>query len=198
MASIGKAQAPLLASNDAQNGELGERERGSDDMAKAPKLNSFGHGQPDGWFSFRRFGKMAEHAPPTDLGRLRQPNVSSHSATVGRYRDAERRDSARCQARYHPGPPPTAPRASRPLPDCDQARGRNSIPWNSDMPARPATGLRITDPNKDPITSHEYPAPSEKSYSFPLGWDQGHSWDALNAQLPVGPTSSDNYRRTSR
>jgi hypothetical protein len=25
-----------------------------------------------------------------------------------------------------------------------------------------------------------------------LGWDQGHSWDALNAQLPVGPTSSDN------
>jgi hypothetical protein len=46
------------------------------------------------------FGKMAEHAPPTNLGRLRQPNVSSHSATVGRYRDAERRDSARCQARY--------------------------------------------------------------------------------------------------
>jgi hypothetical protein len=31
--------APLLASNDAQNGELGERERGSDYMAKAPKLN---------------------------------------------------------------------------------------------------------------------------------------------------------------
>jgi hypothetical protein len=78
-----------------------------------------------------------------------------------------------------------------PLPDCDQARGRNSVPWNSDMPA-PATGLRITDPNKDPLTSHEYPAPSEKSYSFPWGWDQGHSWDALNAQLPVGPTSSDN------
>jgi hypothetical protein len=60
------------------------------------------------------------------------------------------------------------------------------------MPAPPETGLRITDPNKDPLTSHEYPAPSEKSYSFPLGWDQGHSWDALNAQLPVGPTSSDN------
>jgi hypothetical protein len=78
------------------------------------------------------------------------------------------------------------------LPNCDQARGRNSIPWNLDMPAPPATGLRITDPNKDPITSHEYPAPSEKSYGFPLGWDQGHSWDALNAQLPVGPTSSDN------
>jgi hypothetical protein len=78
-----------------------------------------------------------------------------------------------------------------PLPDCDQARGRNSVPWNSDMPA-PATGLRITDPNKDPLTSHEYPAPSEKSYSFPWGWDQGHSWDALNAQLPVGPTSRDN------
>jgi hypothetical protein len=57
-----------------------------------------------------------------------------------------------------------------PLPDCDQARGRNSVPWNSDMPA-PATGLRITDPNKDPLTSHEYPAPSEKSYSFPWGWD---------------------------
>jgi hypothetical protein len=79
-----------------------------------------------------------------------------------------------------------------PLPDCDQARGRNSIPWNSDMPAPPETGLRITDPNKDPLTSHEYPAPSEKTYGFPLGWDQGHSWDALNAQLPVGPTSSYN------
>jgi hypothetical protein len=77
------------------------------------------------------------------------------------------------------------------LPNCDQARGRNSVPWNSDMPAPPATGLRITDPNNDPITSHEYPVPSEKSYSFPLGWDQGHSWDALNAQLPVGPTSND-------
>jgi hypothetical protein len=76
-------------------------------------------------------------------------------------------------------------------PDCDQARGPNSIPWNWYMPAPPATGFRITDPNKDPLTSHEYPAPSEKSYSFPLGWDQGHSWDALNAQLPVGPTSSD-------
>jgi hypothetical protein len=36
MASIGKAQAPLLAGNDALNGELGERERGSDYMAKAP------------------------------------------------------------------------------------------------------------------------------------------------------------------
>ena len=35
------------------------------------------------------------------------------------------------------------------LPDCDQARGRNSIPWNSDMLAPPATGLRITDANKD-------------------------------------------------
>jgi hypothetical protein len=60
------------------------------------------------------------------------------------------------------------------------------------MSAPPATGLRITDPNKDPLTSHEYPAPSEKSYGFPLGWDQGHSRDALNAQLPVGPTSNDN------
>jgi hypothetical protein len=79
-----------------------------------------------------------------------------------------------------------------PLPDCNQARGRNSIPWNSDMPAPPETGLRITDPNKDPLTSHEYPAPSEKSSSSPLGWDQGHSWDALNAQLPVGPTPSYN------
>jgi hypothetical protein len=47
MASIGKAQAPLLASDDAQNGELGERERGSDYMAKAPKLNPFGHGVPE-------------------------------------------------------------------------------------------------------------------------------------------------------
>ena len=46
-------------------------------------------------------------------------------------------------------------------------------------------------PIRTPITSHEYPAPSEKSYIFPLGWDQGHSWDALNAQLPVGPTSND-------
>jgi hypothetical protein len=79
-----------------------------------------------------------------------------------------------------------------PLPDCDQARGRNSIPWNSDMPAPPAIGLRITDPNKDPLTSHEYPAAQREVLSFPLGWDQGHSWDALNAQLPVGPTSSDN------
>ena len=60
------------------------------------------------------------------------------------------------------------------------------------MPAPPAIGLRITDPNNDPLTSHEYPAPSEKTYGFPLGWDQGHSWDALNAQLPVGPTLSDN------
>jgi hypothetical protein len=48
------------------------------------------------------------------------------------------------------------------------------------------------DPNKDPLTNHEYPAPSEKSSSLPVGWDQGHSWDALNAQLPVGPTSRDN------
>ena len=83
------------------------------------------------------------------------------------------------------------------LPDCDQARGRNSIPWNSDMPAPKATGLRITDPNKDPLTSHEYPAPSEKSYGFPLDWDQGHSWDALNAQLPVGTTSNDNSSATN-
>jgi hypothetical protein len=82
-----------------------------------------------------------------------------------------------------------------PLPDCDQARGRNSVPWNSDMPA-PATGLRITDPNKDPLTSHEYPAPSEKSYSFPWGWDQGHSWDALNAQLPVGARHPEETPRT--
>ena len=79
-----------------------------------------------------------------------------------------------------------------PLPDCDQARGRNSTPWNSDMPGPPATGLRITDPNKDPLTSHEYPAPGEHSYIIPKGWDQGHSWDALNANLPVGPTSTDN------
>ena len=48
----------------------------------------------------------------------------------------------------------------------------------------------MTDPNKDPITSHEYPAPSEKSYVF--RWvDQGHSWNVLNAQLPVGPTPND-------
>jgi hypothetical protein len=47
--------SPLLASNDAQNGELGERERGSDFMAKAPKLNPFGHGLLDRWFSFGRF-----------------------------------------------------------------------------------------------------------------------------------------------
>ena len=53
-----------------------------------------------GGFRSAAFGKAAEHAPPTDLGRLRQPNVSSHSATVGRYRDAERRNSARCKARY--------------------------------------------------------------------------------------------------
>jgi hypothetical protein len=63
MASIGKAQAPLLASNDAQNGELGERERGSDYMAKAPKLNSFGHGPPDGWSSFGRFRENGRARP---------------------------------------------------------------------------------------------------------------------------------------
>jgi hypothetical protein len=60
MASIGKAQAPLLASN---IGELGERERGSVYMAKAAKLNSFGHGPPDGWFSFGRFRENGSARP---------------------------------------------------------------------------------------------------------------------------------------
>jgi hypothetical protein len=63
MASIGKAQAPLLASNNAQNGELGERERGTDYMAKTPKLNPFGHGPPDGWFSFGRFRENGSARP---------------------------------------------------------------------------------------------------------------------------------------
>jgi hypothetical protein len=58
-----KPQAPLLASNDAQNGELGERERGSDYMARAPKLNPFGHGPPDGWFSFGRFRENGRARP---------------------------------------------------------------------------------------------------------------------------------------
>jgi hypothetical protein len=58
-----KPQAPLLASNDAQNGELGKRERGSDYMARAPKLNPFGHGPPDGWFSFGRFRENGRARP---------------------------------------------------------------------------------------------------------------------------------------
>ena len=58
-----KPQAPLLASNDAQNGELGERERGSDYRAIAPKLKPFGHGPPDGWFSFGRFRENGRARP---------------------------------------------------------------------------------------------------------------------------------------
>jgi hypothetical protein len=60
-----------------------------------------------------------------------------------------------------------------PLPDCNQARGRNSIPWNSDMPAPPETGLRITDPNKDPLTSHEYPAPQREVLQLSVGLGSG-------------------------
>jgi hypothetical protein len=58
-----KPQGPLLASNDAQNGEFGEHERGSDYMARAPKLNRVGHGPPDGWFSFGRFRENGRARP---------------------------------------------------------------------------------------------------------------------------------------
>src|SRR5580693_2790255 len=82
-----------------------------------------------------------------------------------------------------------------PLPDCDQARGRNSIPWNSDMPAPPAIGLRITDPNKDPLTSHEYPAPSEKSSSFPLGWIRATPGTRSMRNYPSGQRQVTIHRR---
>jgi hypothetical protein len=65
MASIGKAQATLSASNDAQNGELGERERGSDYIAKARKLNPFGHGPPMGGSHSALSGKW--HSTPRRL-----------------------------------------------------------------------------------------------------------------------------------